>query len=107
MTDHDDVEQQLRTFRHHPHERTKRAVMSAYEKSRGAGTTRRRAFWRRPVPLYAAAAVALVLVGVSFIVGRQVAAPGARRAATIESVPADGVATSQDIEWSVADRDLL
>ena len=106
MNDRHDIEEQLEGFRHRPGGRVKKAVMDAYADGdapvRGTG-----GFWRRPVPLYAAAAVAIVMVGLSFLAGVQARRPAAPATAVQPADSVDGVVTTQDIEWSVAERDLL
>lgn len=106
MNDRHDIEAQLKAFRHRPDDRVKGAVMEAY--AAGSATdTRRRGFWRRPVPLYAAAAVVVVTVGLSFFAGTRVSPPVHPVTAVQPADTVDGVVTSQDIEWSAAERDIL
>jgi anti-sigma-K factor RskA len=105
VTDHRDIEERLKQFHYDP-TRAKRSVMSAYEEP----SRHRLGFWRRSVPLYAAAAVLVLMAAVSFVAGQRSASPrehppAAERAD--ESGPAAGAVTSVDIEWSVAERDLL
>jgi len=75
--------------------------MSAYDEAFGGGRAKQGpvAFWKRPVPLYAAAAALVVMIGVSFVAGQRAPVQG--------TTPADGAVTSADIEWSAAENDLL
>lgn len=107
MTDRENIEDVLKMFRHKPAARVKRVVMSAYGESlagdgRGSG-----GFWNRPVPLYAAAAVLVVMVGVSFLAGQRGVPSGPVRTVTEPAVPAGGAASPAGIEWSTAVNDLL
>jgi hypothetical protein len=99
MTDRDDLEKTLREFQHQPSERVKRAVMSEFERAVG-GRERRRGFWRRPMPLYAAAVLFLAVAGLSFWAGQHSARAG-RAAHTVRPAP------TQDVEWCAAETDLL
>ena len=68
-----DIEDLLMRFRITPGARVKRAVLSKYAERHGrargeAGTM---SVWRRPVPLYVAAAFVLLAAGVSFIGGQK------------------------------------
>jgi len=99
MTDRDDLEKTLREFQHQPGERVKRAVMSEFERA-VAGRGRRRGFWRRPLPLYAAAALFLAVAGLSFWAGQRSVRPG-RAAQIVLPEP------SHDVEWCAAETDLL
>jgi hypothetical protein len=97
MSDRHDIEEQLKQFRHDPGAQTKERVMSSYRRAHAVGAP----FWRRPVPLYAAAAFVVVMVGVSFAAGRRVSAT-AGAGEVSPSVP-----VSIDVEWSRAECDLL
>ena len=109
MNRHDDIEETLKNFRHDPAPDVKRSVMSAYERSiRGrSGGPGAVPFWRRPIPLYLAAGALAVMIAVSFVAGRQTSS---HEAATALSHPSEGAASrSEDteLEWAVAERDLL
>jgi hypothetical protein len=104
MTDHHDIEETLKQFKHEPAPKSKQAVMNAYRNAFAARPGI--AFWKRPIPLYAAAIIAIVLVGVSFVAGlRSSMGVETRVSAPEENV--DGAVTSQDIEWRPAQNDLL
>jgi hypothetical protein len=68
-----DIEDLLMRFRITPGARVKRAVLSRYAEhyrpARGAAGTMRG--WRRPVPLYVAAALVVLAAGLSFIGGQK------------------------------------
>jgi hypothetical protein len=105
MTDHRDIEETLKQFDHVPAEGTRDAVMAAYRHTRGdrAGVV----FWKRPVPLYAAAVIVVVLVAASFVAGQRTSMSAGARADRMPPAGADGMVTSQDIEWRAAQNDLL
>jgi hypothetical protein len=105
MTDHRDIEETLKRFDRAPDAETKAEVMSAYRRAFEAGA--RAGFWRRPVPLYAAAAVIVVLVAASFVAGQRTSMSAGARADRATPGVTDGVVTSQDIEWRPAQNDLL
>lgn len=113
MTDRRDIEESLKSFHHQPGGRVKRSVMSAYARAASARVEggHSRGFWIRPVPLYAAAAVLVLMVAVAFAAGRYTspaASPAVTPAATaVSPASADGAVTSHDIEWSTATNDLL
>lgn len=104
MTDHRDIEEALREFEHDPAAGVKDAVMAAYGEAYRAPA--RTELWKRPVPLYAAAAVVIFLAGMSFVAGRHVA-PADRAGVAPTAEPADGSVTSQVIEWRPATSDVL
>lgn len=66
------IEDLLKRFRREPSPRVKRAVLSRYAErfDRARGPAGRTPFWRRPVPLYFAAALIAVTAGLSFIGGQ-------------------------------------
>jgi hypothetical protein len=68
-----DIEDLLMHFRIEPGTRVKRAVLSKYmERYRSARVdTGAREMWRRPVPLYVAAALVIIAAGLSFIGGQK------------------------------------
>jgi hypothetical protein len=110
MTTDFDVEGALGRFRHEPSARVKRSVMTAFRHTFRGGDRggRRVRFWRRPVPLYAAAATLLVLVGLSFALGRTTSrAGGSQSGLSPERPGGKNVVTSQDMNWVAAENDVL
>ena len=73
MRDDHEVEKDLKGFEHRPDDRVKKAVMSAFKREINAtGADGNRAnFWRRPVPLYAAAVFVIVMMGLSYVAGKR------------------------------------
>jgi hypothetical protein len=69
-----DVEDLLVRLRVGPDARVKRAVLSRYAElyGRGRGEADGLGVWRRPVPLYVAAAIVLLATGLSFVGGLKV-----------------------------------
>lgn len=63
-------------------------------------------FWKRPVPLYVAAAAILILVGLSFAAGRSTSRPQSN-AGSEEPRQGPMTTTSVDIKWVAAENDLL
>ena len=68
-----DIEDLLMRFRITPGARVKRAVLSRYAERRGGarGAAGTMSAWRRPVPLYFAAALVFLAAGLSFIGGQK------------------------------------
>jgi len=109
MSDRHDIEETLRRFRHDTDARARDAVMSSYRDAFPGGAPPRRAgFWKRPIPLYAALAAVVVMVGLSFVAGRHL--PGARGGQSgLPSAPTGETVTpaAADIEWTRAESDAL
>jgi len=104
MTDERHIEDTLKQFAHEPAPGSKQTVMAAYREAQAARPPV--PFWKRPIPLYAAAVIVAVLVAASFLAGqRSSTVPENRTSASLEN--ADGVVTSQEIQWRPAQNDLL
>ncbi len=73
-----DIEAELRRYRREPGAGVKRSVLSSYADSyrRGVAAGDRGGFWKRPMPLYAAAAMLVAAIGLSFLAGRYVSRQG-------------------------------
>lgn len=106
MKDEFDVEGLLRRYNAGPGEHTKKSVMDRFNRARGAHAERG-GFWRRPVPLYRAAIVLLLLVGLSFAAGRQFSSGPAARYSGPDQAPALPAAAVDVIDWVPADSDFL
>ncbi len=109
MNDQRDIEETLRKFRHDSYARAKQSVMSAYDASFAGsdGTRGAVAFWKRPIPLYIAAMMAVLMVAGAFLAGRRTSIQDISPVTSQQPAPADGAVTSADIEWSAAENDLL
>jgi len=104
-----DIENLLKRFRSEPSPRVKRAVLARYAERRGhaKGAAAAAPFWRRSVPLYFAAALVVVVAGLSFVGGQTLS----RR----EGRPADSSLAVQDSlldralkqQWYCAPSDVL
>ncbi len=64
MNEHDDLERTLQSFAHDPAPAIRRTVLAACVRPAAAP------FWRRPVPLYAVAALLVLAVSLSLAVSR-------------------------------------
>ena len=109
MRDDHDIEKGLKGFEHQPHKRVKKTVMSAFRRefaTTGAQGSPVR-FWRRPVPLYVAAAFVVVMMGVSYFAGQRSLASSSQPMAPEHLIQGNDVAPEGEITWTVAKRDLL
>ena len=109
MNDNFDVEGFLRRSPVGPDSGVKRSVMARFEDKSG---TRRRspgrtAFWKRPVPLYAAVAGLILSIGIAFLAGRGTTWFDRRGDAVREESPQVRVNERAEPEWVVAENDLL
>jgi len=103
------IEELLKRFRSEPGPRVKRAVLSKYAErcGRTRGAANAAPFWRRSVPLYFAAALIVVIAGLSFVGGQTLS----RR----EGSPKDSSIIVQDTltdaapeqQWYCAPSDLF
>ena len=90
MNDRMDIEKQLKGFKHQTDPGLRRTVLDRFERTvpPGGRVRWRGMFWARPVPLYLAAAVLLLAVGLSFMAGRQLTLAGS--AASCASLASTG-----------------
>jgi hypothetical protein len=104
-----DIEELLKRFRSEPSSRVKRTVLSRYaERCSGAQEIAGAAkLWRRPVPLYFAAALIVVAAGLSFVGGQKLsrAERSAKEASAYVQDTLTGAALEQ--QWQFAPRDVL
>jgi len=101
MTGHDELdelEDQLKTFRHEPAEGVRRSVLAAHRARYGGRST---PLWRLRVPLYAVAALLAVAVGVTWAASRP--DPSDSRLST-HARPAR---TDTTLVWATAERDRI
>jgi hypothetical protein len=116
-----DIEELLKRFRIQPSPRVKRAAMARYAESlgrgerlgglpkvAGAGSDRGGAgLWRRPVPLYIAAALIVVAAGLAFVGGQELSRTE-RRARAASSYAQDTLTSrAPEQQWQFAPRDVL
>jgi hypothetical protein len=109
MNDYHDIEKRLKEFKHQPDPGIRRSVLDRFAQTVGLAGSNRYSdpFWARPIPLYLAAAVLCVAVGLSFLAGRQL---------TLADAPADtfrsgGLDTTttlpEEVLWQTAPSDIL
>jgi|WetSurMetagenome_2_1015567.scaffolds.fasta_scaffold28788_4 hypothetical protein len=105
-----DIEDMLKRFRKEPDPRVKRAVLARYAERfdrEQRATARAERLWRRPVPLYMAAALAIVVAGISFIAGQKHSRP-AHTARSESTAVQDSLANAViNQSWHFAPRDVL
>ena len=106
MRDDFDVEDTLRRYRTEPSARVKRTVRDRFGEMRDPGP-KHRGFWKRPIPLYAAATALAIVVGLSFAAGRTTSRDGYRTGSSTQPAGQDTLMTSVEIEWVPAENDLL
>ncbi|MFO7654583.1 MAG: hypothetical protein R6X25_12300 [Candidatus Krumholzibacteriia bacterium] len=108
MADTHDIERLLREFRYEADPSRKEALLGAFAAVRHESQPPRRSrVWARPIPLYAAAAVLVAMVGLSFFAGQRVAALDRQRAVAEPHAPAADADAPHSIPWSTAASDLL
>ena len=108
MSDDMDIENELRRFQHDPGPEVRRSVLARFSSGFGSHAPARQkiVFWKKPIPLYVAAACIVVAVGLSFFTGRWT--DSSRR--PFEE-PRSGLRTgnaswAQEVTWEVAPNDL-
>jgi hypothetical protein len=104
------IEDLLMRFRNDPSAHVKRAVLARYAERYGRGrhgATGATRLWRKPVPLYVAAALVVVAAGLSFVGGQRFSRPeriaGSAPIAAQDSL----VREALDQSWHYAPRDVL
>ncbi|UCF04013.1 MAG: hypothetical protein JSV33_08635 [bacterium] len=104
-----DIEELLRRQQCGPHPRVKQSVLSRFIEMRSAG--RRSAgwmlFWKRPVPLYLAAASVIIAIGLSFLLGRGTSRLEEHGMPAQVRVQAIDTVTFQEPEWAVTQSDVF
>jgi len=109
MTAKPDIENLLKRFRIEPSPRVKRAVLSKYAESRGRarGTPHAAPLWRRSVPLYFAAALIVVVAGLSFVGGQTLSRRQGRLPDASLAVQDSLLDRALEQQWYCAPSDLL
>lgn len=106
MNDDIDIEEVLKRHRIDPGPQVKRSVLSrfalAFGNTRPEGTAG--SFWKRPVPLYVAAAAFIIAVGLSFFAGQRMAPPERQLEPSQETY---STITHEEVQWEVAPNDLF
>lgn len=105
-----DIEDLLMRFRSEPSARVKRAVLARYAERYGRGrrgTAGAIGLWRRPVPLYVAAALVLVAAGLSFMGGRTLSRPERIAGSAPIAVQDSLVGKALEQSWHYAPRDVF
>ena len=109
MRDDFDIEDALRRHRCDPSPRVKQSVLAELDRTRRHGSIHRGAagFWKRPVPLYVAAAALVIVVGLAFAAGRMTSWTDRQSGLSGEPSREKNDITSRDIHWVAAENDLL
>lgn len=112
MNDKHDIEKILANCRVSPGARVRRSVLERFNSRFGtAGRVSRTApFWMRPVPLYLAAAAVLAALLVAVPIQQRLlphAGTGERHREAARPGDTDPVFDAQQIEWNVAESDLI
>jgi hypothetical protein len=109
MNDHRDIEEGLKKFRHRPDPRVRRSVMARFRDTVDPTRADKRPtfFWTRPVPLYLAAAVLFLAVGLSFFAGRQFTLANPPTGTFQNSVLDTTFVLPQEMLWEPAQNDIL
>lgn len=104
-----DIEDILKRYDCEPGENTKRSVLDRFRQTHPVDAPGRdsRGFWRKPVPVYVAAAALMVLAGFAFLAGRQSARSEAPPGLSGKATDERAVVTPEAIEWVAAENDLL
>jgi hypothetical protein len=106
MKDDFDPEDVLRRYEADPSAKVKRTVLDRFGKEH-AERTRRPGFWKRPVPLYAAAAALVIVMGFSYTAGERRARAEGHPHVTGDTLQTGHTSKTGDVEWVSAENDLL
>ena len=109
MNDHNDLEKGLKNFRHRPDPQVRRSVMARFRDTVDPARAAKRStfFWARPIPLYLAAAVVFVAIGLSFFAGRQVPLASSPTGTFQDSALDSTFVLPQEMLWEPARNDIL
>jgi len=102
MTDRDPLEHALRGFHHEPAPHVRQQSLAAF---RAARRSRRTPWWRRPVPLHAAAAFALAAASLAFALGAGSGDSAARGTPPAGASP-PAAPWAEDAIWAAAVSDV-
>ena len=107
MRDDYDIEKMLKKFSSEPSPRVRKSVLSAFAQAQRDSNSGPRAvpLWKRPIPLYLAAASLALFMALSFYAGRRSSPPAGEIPALNEL--RHGGEAALEITWSVTERDLL
>ena len=99
-----DIERLLKRYPSDPGPEVKRSVLGRFSRAFAIGRPPGHAvgFWKRPIPLYAAAAGVILALGLSFFAGRWAATPEVS-----ERVDSNRPAAAPAVTWEAAVNDLL
>lgn len=109
MNDDIDIEETLQRYPSDPGPRVKRSVLSRFARTVGSGRTVNHSagLWKRPIPLYAAVATMVIVVGLSFFAGQK----SSSRQRPVDPSPKSPqtlkVTTIPEVTWEVAPNDIL
>jgi hypothetical protein len=99
-----DIERLLKRYPSDPGPEVKRSVLGRFSRAFAYGRSpgHEVGFWKRPIPLYAAAAAVILALGLSFFAGRWATAPEMP-----ERVDSIRPAAAAAVTWEAAVNDLL
>jgi hypothetical protein len=109
MRDDIDIEETLRRFESDPGPEVKRSVLARFSQEFGSRrpVPHKAAFWKRPVPLYAAATGIIIAMGLSYVAGQQTAATQRPPETLRGPARALNAGEAPELKWEVAPNDLL
>ncbi len=108
----DDFEEILKKYKNSPGPQVKTAVLGKFIRDAGNRASNRApfGFWRRPVPLYSAAAILVVLAGLSFYAGRATSArrsPANHQGGRENLLQTNNKPPVYELAWESAAADML
>lgn len=106
MDDREQIETQLRQYRHIGKPQTKSAVVDAFGRQQGGGGRPlvRRRLWARAVPGYLVVGMIVVAAGLAFAAGRYTAG-GPGHLVSRDGAPKNGMFADSEVTWSLAVQD--
>lgn len=109
MRDDIDIEEALKRFESEPGPEVRRSVLARFSQRSGGRRPASGAagFWKKPVPLYAAAVCVVVAVGLSFVAGQRTAAIQKPPETLRQPARTLNAGSAPELKWEVAPNDLL
>ncbi|UCG53353.1 MAG: hypothetical protein JSW58_07310 [Candidatus Latescibacterota bacterium] len=104
-----DIEELLMRFKSEPSARVKRSVLTRFGRVFGGRGLRtdETSFWRRPIPLYLAAANIVIAITLSFFAGQTMPLSERERDVLREPPQETSETVAPEVHWEIAPNDLI